>query len=130
MRLLRKAYDAGMDYFFAANNIEDRSASLVDRIAPSIESWLDSFHSAGCVFTDSFHGCAFSIIFRKPFYAYVNKGRGADRFYSLVRLLGLEQCIIDEHTDFSKIPEIDWNVVENKLAEMRRASNDFIAQIK
>ena len=72
-RLLRKAYDAGMDYFFAVNNTEDRSASLADRIAPSIESWLDSFHSADCGFTDSFHGCVFSIIFRKPFYAYVIK---------------------------------------------------------
>lgn len=118
------------DYFFSTGENENREAPLERRIAPSIESWLDSFHSADCVFTDSFHGCAFSIIFRKPFYAYVNKGRGADRFYSLVRLLGLEQCIIDEHTDFSKIPEIDWNVVENKLAEMRRISNDFIAQIK
>lgn len=118
------------DFFFSASEHENREAPLDRRIAPSIGSWLDSFYSADCIFTDSFHGCAFSIIFRKPFYAYVNKGRGADRFYSLVQLFGLEQCIIDENTDFSKLPKINWNFVEKKLVEMRRISNDFISQIR
>ena len=55
-------------YFFASNNTENRQAHLQDRIAPSVESWLDSFDSADVIFTDSFHGCAFSIIFRKYYF--------------------------------------------------------------
>lgn len=120
----------GKDYFFAANNTEDRNAPLADRIAPSVESWLDSFYSADCVFTDSFHGCVFSIIFRKPFYVFINSARGADRFYSLLRLFGLEQCMIRENTDFSKIPNIDWDNVERVLVEMRKVSNDFLSDIE
>ncbi len=118
------------DYFFAASENENREAPLEKRIAPSIESWIDSFFSSDCVFTDSFHGCAFSIIFRKPFYAYINKGRGAERFYSLVKLLGLEQCIINENTNISEIPKINWIEVEKNLSEMRKISNNFLAQIK
>lgn len=118
------------DFFFSANENENREAPLERRIAPSIESWIDSFYSADCVFTDSFHGCAFSIIFRKPFYAYINKGRGADRFYSLVEMLGLEQCIITEGQQLSKIPEINWTEVERRLVEMRKKSNDFLSRIK
>ncbi len=118
------------DYFFAASENENREASLNKRIMPSIDSWIDSFHSSDCVFTDSFHGCAFSIIFRKPFYIYINKGRGDERFYSLVKLFGLEQCIINGNTNFSDIPKIDWIKVENKLIEMREISNNYLAQIK
>lgn len=131
MKLL-DTYSKGInkEYFFCANENENREAPLNKRIAPSIESWIDSFNSADCIFTDSFHGCAFSIIFRKPFYAYVNKGRGADRFYSLVKTVGLEQCIITEKTDFSKIPDIDWKEVELRLSEMREISNKFLSQIK
>lgn len=100
------------------------------RIAPSIEEWLDSFFSSDCVFTDSFHGCAFAIIFRKPFYVYINKERGAERFYSLAKLLGLEQCIISENTNLSDIPRIDWVKVEENLSKMRDISNRFLSQIK
>ncbi len=118
------------DYFFAASENENEEAPLEKRIAPSIEEWLDSFFLSDYVFTDSFHGCAFAIIFRKPFYVYINKGRGAERFYSLAKLLGLEQCIISENTNLSDIPRIDWVKVEKNLSKMREISNNFLSQIK
>ena len=117
-------------YYFASNENENCEAPLKRRIAPTIESWIDSFYSSDCVFTDSFHGCVFSIIFRKPFYAYINKGRGADRFYSLVKLFGLEQCIIDNNANLCEIPQIDWDQIEKKLVEMRKISYDFLRNIK
>lgn len=117
------------EFVFAANNTEDRQAPIKERIAPSVESWLDTFNSSDCVFTDSFHGCAFSIIFRKPFYVFINKNRGADRFYSLLNLFGLQKCIINKNTNFDIIPDIDWNNVEITLEKMRDLSNDFISSI-
>ncbi len=117
------------DVFFAANNTEDREAPLEDRIAPSVESWIDAFYSADCIFTDSFHGCVFSIIFRKPFYVYVNKSRGSERFVSLLELFGLQQCIVCENTRFDAIPDIEWNKVESRLEKMRKISNAFISSI-
>lgn len=116
-------------FVFAANNTEDRQAPLKDRIAPSVESWLDCFNSSDCVFTDSFHGCVFSIIFRKPFYVYINANRGADRFNSLLSLFDLQECIINENTRFDIIPNIDWIKVEKRLNEMRVLSNNFISSI-
>lgn len=118
------------EFVFASNNTEDREAPIKERIAPSVESWLDTFYSSDCVFTDSFHGCAFSIIFRKPFYVYINKKRGADRFYSLLSLFGLQKCIINDDTDFNIIPSIDWNNVETILSRMRVISNNYISSIK
>lgn len=131
MKLLNKLSNfLCKDYFFASGENENCEASLDERIAPSIESWIDSFNASDCVFTDSFHGCVFSIIFRKPFYAYINKGRGAERFYSLVKLFGLEHCIINGSTNLQDLPHIDWCNVEKKLAEMRKISNKFLLNIK
>ena len=114
------------NYFFAANNTEDRQAPLEDRIAPSVESWIDSFNSADVVFTDSFHGCVFSIIFRKEFYVSVNKDRGAERFNSLLGMFGLGNRIVDLNTQLQTIQPIDWSVVEKKIKVMQDISNSFL----
>lgn len=117
------------DYYYAANNTEDRSASLQDRIAPTVSSWLDAFDSADAIFTDSFHGCAFSIIFEKDFYVYINQGRGAGRFKSLLGLVGLEHRIVTSDTDFTQIAPIDWETVRCKLNEMRVVSMEYLKGI-
>lgn len=117
-------------YFFASNNTENRQAPLKDRIAPPVESWLDSFNSADVIFTDSFHGCAFSIIFRKDFFVYINKGRGTGRFKSLLGLFGLEHRVVDANTDLSLVPPIDWSKVEEKLGKMQIISNSFLDLIR
>ena len=128
--LKRLSNTIGKEYFFAANNTEDRQAPLKDRIAPSVESWLDSFNSSDVIFTDSFHGCAFSIIFRKDFYVYINKGRGAGRFKSLLGLFGLEHRVVDVNTELTKVPPIDWREVGERLDEMQKISNSFLDSIR
>ncbi len=59
---------------------------LEKQIKMSVEQWLKSFGDAEFVFTDSFHGCIFSIIFRKQFLVFGNPKRGLSRFYSLLYL--------------------------------------------
>lgn len=120
----------GKDYYYAANNTEDRSSPLETRIAPSVSSWLDAFNSADCIFTDSFHGCVFSIIFEKDFYVYVNKERGVERFHSLLGLLGLENRIVDLSTKLSEMAPIEWNDVAFKLEVMRKSSYHYLSLIK
>ncbi|QQY35524.1 polysaccharide pyruvyl transferase family protein [Campylobacter ureolyticus] len=34
---------------------------------------LKNIYEADTIITDSFHGCVFSILFNKPFYAFINK---------------------------------------------------------
>ena len=49
-------------------------------VMPPVETWLRALLESEFVFTDSFHGCVFSILFNKPFYVYGNKSRGKSRF--------------------------------------------------
>lgn len=67
---------------------------------PSVERWLASIAGADFVITDSFHGCVFSIINRKPFIAIANRDRGLERFNSLLGTFGLTDRLIFSKEDF------------------------------
>ncbi len=67
---------------------------------PSVERWLASFAGAEFVVTDSFHGCVFSIINRKPFIAIANRDRGLERFTSLLGAFGLTDRLVFSKEDF------------------------------
>lgn len=71
-------------------------------VLPSVGQWLAAFDRAGFVITDSFHGCVFSILFRKDFIVILNKDRGADRFHSLLKLFGLQNRLISGYGDLEK----------------------------
>ncbi len=60
----------------------------------SFSEWLGAFAGASFVVTDSFHGCVFSIIFKKPFIAIANKSRGLDRFTTLLDNLHLRDRMV------------------------------------
>lgn len=96
--------------------------------APTVEAWLKAFHDADFVFTDSFHGCVFSILFNSPFVVYGNKKRGMARFHSLLAQFGLEDRLVttpDDATRVATLP-IDWDRVNTRLAELRLLSQNFL----
>lgn len=96
--------------------------------APSVESWLKAFHHAEFVFTDSFHGCVFSIIFNKSFVVYGNVNRGMARFHSLLSMFGLESRLVSTPDEAVNVAcqSIDWDSVNNRLSELRKFSMDFL----
>lgn len=101
------------------------------RIKMSVEQWLRSFDDAEFVFTDSFHGCIFSIIFRKQFLAIGNKERGISRFYSLLGVFSLmDRLICCEDNDYNlreKInSKIDYKGLFENIETHRLCSFDFI----
>lgn len=92
------------------------------KVRKSIEEWLDCFNKSSFVITDSFHGCVFSILFKKPFYVLLNRKRGSSRFYSLLDSLGLLNRL-----SISCINEdIDWAEVDKKLEKLKTISFDFL----
>lgn len=105
-------------------NVDDQDNSA----APTVEAWLKAFHDAEFVFTDSFHGCVFSILFNRPFVVYGNKKRGMARFYSLLAQFGLDDRLVttpDDAVRVSTLP-IHWDCVNARLAELRLLSQSFL----
>lgn len=95
---------------------------------PSIEDWLSNFRDSKFIFTDSFHGMVFSIIFNVPFAVYVNKNRGSSRFVSLLNLLGLKNRIIESEKEYDRIKneEINWTEVNKRIDYLRNSSVEFL----
>ncbi len=99
-----------------------------DCIYPSITKWLRVLDDSEIVVTDSFHGTALSIIFNKPFFLVVNKNRGAERFFSLLRMFGLEDRMVSNIDEINVNKAIDWNSVNLKRNQMRQKSLSFLAE--
>lgn len=98
-----------------------------------VEWWLNSFAQADFVVTDSFHGCVFSIIYRKPFIAIANGERGIDRFKSLLGYFGLQDRLVFSMEDYRQkrsalLAPIDFAPVAEKLAQAQETSLAFLKE--
>ena len=95
---------------------------------PSVPSWLNAFDKAEYIITDSFHGCVFSIIFRKKFLAYVNKERGAARFESLLSQFQLNDYLVSSFDEdkCSVIFEGKFHYDENLISKRISESYSFL----
>lgn len=113
------------DCFFADYNLYD--------VGP--REFVGLIKNAEMVITDSFHGCVFSIIYQKKFWALKRhkdseKENMNSRLYTLFDSLGLQDRLIeDESTEYdakSLNRQIDYAHVEAKLNTLRKDSADFL----
>lgn len=111
--------------------VEKFSGEYKGKSMKTISQWLAAFYTADFVITDSFHGCAFSILFHKPFVAIANHDRGLDRFVSLLRDAGLENRLVLSFEEFVRredelLQKIDYGQVERRLDRCRQDSFEFL----
>lgn len=117
------AKQLGVSVVEIASGLTTPSKTALKYVTP--EQFVGWFRSAECVVTTSFHGTAFSLIFKKPFYT-VNLRDGWDsRVGSLLRSLGLtdRSVIAGESPLFSKV---DYSNIDKELGRLRKASSDFL----
>ena len=100
-------------------------------IIPTVETWLQAIRDAEFVVTDSFHGCVFSIIFRKPFVAIANTERGSDRFSTLLNDLALTNRLIFSFNEFVRkesdlFSPIDYDCVYRKYDMQKEQSLQWL----
>lgn len=92
----------------------------------TIEEFLNLISHAEVVFTTSFHGMAFSIIFEREFYYEVPKSsyNNNNRLEDLAEKLGLEMQNL-AHTNYEKII---WDTVKRRMLEYRMTSESYLIQ--
>jgi polysaccharide pyruvyl transferase len=105
------------------------SKDIDDYVMPDVESWLSGFAKAKFVLTDSFHGIVFSIIFGKPFAVIDNKKRGSARFDSILKILGMNDRIIDNvEVDCDAFLKLDIESdVKDRLLLLQKDSRTFLS---
>lgn len=103
--------------------------------SPSPGQWLSWIRSAALVITNSFHGVAFAINYRRPFHALGLPGQLSQRNVRLMDLLstlGLCDRFIPGDTDptfvrsMPLLPEISWSAVSLRLSSLQAASREYL----
>lgn len=88
-----------------------------------IEEFLSLLLHADAVFTNSFHGLCFSLLFHKPFYAFPRKtGR---KIEDICRRVGLPERFLAH--GFHPLPPVDWDTVDRRIDSLRKASETWLA---
>lgn len=80
-----------------------------------VEDWLSYVKYASFIVTDSFHGCLFSIIFKRQFEVLENDSGGKGRIVSVCEMLGIDP---NGHKDYS--------FVEQRLSIVKRQSLNYL----
>lgn len=93
---------------------------------PPIQDFLWLFKNASCIYTDSFHAIAFSIIFNIPIVVTLPK-QYSTRLESILKLFELERCLSDKKTaDSWDKNRIDWQYVNQILDKEKEKSREWL----
>ena len=97
----------------------------------SPEEWLGYFKNAECIFTNSFHGLAFSIILHKQFFLEYQKepATANSRLENLITTLELQKRVI-KNSIINEKDIINWNEVDKILNDKISNSLAYLRGLK
>lgn len=101
-------------------------------IGKTPEEFVNLIRNASCVFTDSFHGMAFSIINKKDFFIFYRKRDGVasrgSRIDNALKNWGLDKRLIlnGDERELTNNNHIDYSEVNVRIAEKREMSLNYI----
>ena len=146
--------DSGLFYYFLANSPLHKKA--IDSIAKTLNLrpytvnydwkfkigkfefshcplpnlWVDAIRKSKFVITDSFHGVAFSILFRKPFIVVSNALGGMSRIESILSTFHLQSRLVNfeqiQDLSSNELLTIDFNQLMEILSIEKKKSMQFI----
>lgn len=96
----------------------------------SPDEFVSAIRYAEYVFTDSFHGMAFSCLYHVPFVAFPKEGKAQiSRLRGLMDLLEINDRIANTYEEMETVisEDIDWNRVEDNLNRERDKSYRYLA---
>ena len=108
------------------SDIDDRTYKIIKYASPG--QFLYIFKNAMEIYTNSFHGIAFSLIYNKQFWIEYNDkySQSNSRLENIVHMLGLEDRLI---TEASLQRVISYGVINKKLEEKRKESIKYMSEI-
>lgn len=102
---------------------------MIDKTDSSIPEFIDLFANADIVVTSSFHGTAFAVNFGTPLISIIPNDKGDDRQSSLLRQVGMENCIVPIGTDLETIiPKYNKECIEKNLSAIRNNCLNWIKE--
>ena len=108
----------------AVKRLKNKDPMLSYAVDVSPEEWLYLMHHARYVVTNSFHGTAFSIIYRKDFYVEFSSKTNS-RLSHITEMLGLQDRVVSDGI-CTKVSNCDYTETETKLPDISSASFRYL----
>ncbi len=89
--------------------------------------FVNLIRGAEFIFSSSFHGVVFSIIYQKEFFA--SFSRNSDRVASLLEALGIKNRLLKPMSSIENAEKIDYDSVLNNLNDLRLPSLNYLQSI-
>ncbi len=118
---------------FDAVDVLDSSGQYHKAFDVGPREFLGAVRNAQAVFTDSFHGTVFSVIFKRPFCTFRRYKDAAEaatfsRMESLLGRLGLsDQLYGIDSQELGRVPVVDFSSSDVALASWRKSSAAFLS---
>lgn len=123
-----KAQEIGAKVILLGNGEGKPKRGILYKRAFGPAQFITAISKASYIYTDSFHGTVFSILFGKQFIVRANGEKG-QRMESLCGLLGLKERTFREIRDMPNIDaKIDYEMVYNRLDELKDQSIKYIIE--
>ena len=107
-------------------NLKNRDPMVEYAVDISPQEWLYLLHHANYVVTNSFHGTAFSINFRKDFYVEFSSHTNS-RLANIVQMLGLEERVV-KNGEIIVPTSADYRKTDLVLPELYRQSMAYLTE--
>ena len=112
------------------------NTGFIEHYEAGPKEWLNLLKNSSYVFTDSFHGCIFSVIFQKNVFLYKrfsdnSKKSENSRIYTLTKWLEIEERLID-NTNMEKIfdlKNVDYEKVAKNLRNKSQESSKWLLDV-
>ena len=104
-------------------------SNIINYSVASPNEWISLFFNAEYIFTDSFHGAVFSIIFHKNFKVIINNTSNSSvRIIELLERLSLSSCILKNNSQKTDTP-INWKAIDSRLLKFKNDSFEYLNNI-
>ena len=96
-------------------------------LSASIEEFLGYINEAEYVFTNSYHGLCFSLIYNKQFFAFPRIGN-SEKILTVLELYNLQNRLIKKGVSPLDLPDIDYDEISPIIEMRRKEAKDFIKE--
>lgn len=127
------AKEKGLEVIYISDRLYKRNG-ITNLSKVKVTDWVSLFYHAEYVVTNSFHGIAFSINFKKEFYVQFLPGRAKTntRISTILNKFDLDERLLS--SDVSDISDISFSLIDNygeiteKLNELRSMSLNVLSK--
>jgi hypothetical protein len=98
----------------------------------NVGEWLRVLYESAFIFTDSFHGCVFAILFKKPFLVYGNELRGMTRLSSVLESFDLGDRLINSSNEITKEIldcQLNEDFLDDVITKNRIRAKNFLREV-